>query len=69
MLCLTMVIMGDEEYLYYALLWLSWVMRYIFMLCLTMVIVGDGKYLCYALLWLSWVMRNIYVMPYYGYHG
>jgi hypothetical protein len=67
MLCLTMAIMGDGENLCYALLWLSWVMRYIFMLCLTMVIVGDGEYLCYALLWLSWVIRNIYVMSYYGY--
>jgi hypothetical protein len=27
MLCLTMVIMGDSEYLCYALIWLSWVIR------------------------------------------
>jgi hypothetical protein len=30
MLCLTVVIMGDEEYLCYALLRLSWVMRNIY---------------------------------------
>jgi hypothetical protein len=32
MLCLTMVIMGDEEYLCYALLWLLWVMRNIYVM-------------------------------------
>jgi hypothetical protein len=32
MLFLTMVVMGDEEYLCYALPWLSWVMRNIYVM-------------------------------------